>query len=96
MATIEAWRTWEIFETIAVDVHGASIHTGEKTGATRRADRALTIGMGEGRTRGDQAIDIGCRHMFVSQSGDRIVALLIGANSENIWRHIQDLVIINR
>ena len=91
----QLWSLRKVFETVAVNMHRAGIHTGEETGAARRANRALTIGVGEGRTRGDQAIDIGRRHTFVSQSGDRIVALLVGANPENIWRHILGLVIIN-
>ncbi len=82
----------EIFETIAIDVHGAGVHAGEETGAARRAERALAIGVSEGRTRGDQAIDIGCRYVFAPQGGNRVVALLIGANPENIWRHLEILV----
>ena len=84
----QLWPIRKVFETVAVNVHGAGIHTGEETSAARRADRALAIGVREGRARSDQAVDIRCRHVFVSQSGDRVVALLVGANPKNIRRHI--------
>ena len=65
-------------------MHAAWIHTGEETSPARRADWALAICAGEGKTRIYEAVDVGCADMHIAKRIDGIKALLIGADPEDI------------
>ncbi len=74
----------EVGIAVAVHVHGARVHAGEEGGPRRRADRRLAIGVGEGRAALHQRIDRRRRDMRVAERADRVEALLVGAEPEDV------------
>ena len=73
------------FVAVHATVNATRIHAGQEAGPTRRADRALTIGLGKGNPFSDKAIEIGSPDIRISQRLNSIVALLIGADPEDVW-----------
>ena len=84
----------EHFVTIAGVVRSTGIKPGHETRSAGRADGALAVGVSEGRARLDQGIDCRRLDMRVTQSADRVEALLIGTIPKNIgaacWHEIKD------
>jgi len=70
---------------VAIDVNRAGIHAGEKAGAAWRTDWRLAEGAFEGDAIVDQLVEVGRGQMGKSQRGYGVVALLVGANPENVW-----------
>ena len=64
---------------------GARITPGEKGGAARRANRALAIGAREGGAVGGQGVEVRCADMRITQRGDGVRPLLVGADPQNVW-----------
>ncbi len=76
------------FVAVHAAVDAAGIHAGQKTGPAGGADRALAEGVAEGNPFSQQLIDVGCVNMWIAQRSDRVIALLVGTNPENIRFHI--------
>lgn len=71
---------------VAVRVDSTRVHPGEETGATRRAYRALAVGVRKGDTFRYEAIDVRRCDVRIAERADGIVTLLICAEPEDVWR----------
>lgn len=69
---------------IAVNMYGTRIHPGKKTPPTRRTNRTLTISMRKRHSLPHQPINIRRRNIPIPQRRNRIIALLIRTNPQNI------------
>ena len=65
-------------------MYGAGIKSGEKARPTGRAYRALAVGMCECDALGAKAVEVGCLDVFIAEGVDGVVALLIGADPEDV------------
>ena len=62
----------------------AGVHARQEAGAAGRADRILTVGVGKGNACADQPVDVGRVGPVIAERMDGVVALLIGANPQDI------------
>ena len=74
----------KMIETVAVDMHCTGVLAGQKARPARGTDRALAIGVSKSYPFGNEPIDDGSINVVIPQSIDRIIALLIGADPEDI------------
>ena len=73
-------------QTVAVDVDGAGVEAGQKAGPAGGADGTLAVGVAEGHALSHQAVNVWRGNVPVAQGGDGVIALLIGANPEDVGR----------
>jgi len=64
---------------------GAGVTSGQERSATRRANRALTIGARKRHPIPNQTVCVGGVDAVITQCTHRVIALLIGADPENVW-----------
>ena len=79
-------RLGPVAVAVAAAVHGARIAAGQKAGAAGGADRRLAERVGARRPLRRQAVDVGRVDMAITERGDGIPALLIGADPKHIGR----------
>lgn len=72
---------------LSAAMNAAWVYPWEEAGAARRANRALTVGALKGDAAGDESIDVWPAQLRIVQCADGVAALLIGANSKDVWRH---------
>ena len=78
--------------TILAATSGRWITSGQKAGPARRADRILTEGMSERGAFRDQPIQIRRPDMRIAERVDRIKALVLGTDPEDVrkWHGMVD------
>ena len=65
-------------------MYGTGVKPGEKAGTTGRAYRALAVGLCECYALGAEAVEVGRVNVFIAEGVDGVVALLIGADPEDV------------
>jgi hypothetical protein len=72
--------------TVHAAMNAAGIHAGEEAGAARGANGALAVCPCKRNTVSNETVDVRRSNVIVPQAGNRVVALLIGTNPENVGR----------
>ena len=65
-------------------MYGTGIKPGEKAGTTGRAYRALAVSVCKCYALGAEAVEVGRLDVFIAEGVDGVVALLIGADPEDV------------
>ena len=80
---------------IAMNVVAGGILAGQKGRAAGCANGALDICIFEGHATFNEAVDIGCRNVWIAQAGNRVIALLIRAIPKYVGRsHLQEMLTV--
>ncbi len=61
------------------------VHAGEHCRAGRDAGRAGAEGLGKGHSFAGQAVHVGRDHVVIAPGSDRVKALLVGHDQDDVW-----------
>ncbi len=75
----------EMFQAVPADPLIAGIESGEEAGPGGAADGTLAVGPVEGNPFGAQSVKVRCGDVRVVDGPNGVVALLVGADPEDVW-----------
>ena len=75
------------FVTVHAAMHAAGIHAGQEAGSAGRAYGALAEGVRKGHTLLNEAVYVWRMDELVAKGADRVVALLVSTDPQDVGRH---------